>query len=564
MGSDDNPFPDRDASDGEGQAALATLESAAVPDVTDNSYQAQVAALEEYAQTAFNEVLAQYRFLGLLAGIKGPNDSQEDVDAARAAVMEALEEVLKAGPLAEQVNAGWDAVLQQKDALQERIFEGLRAGGDSDALMSAQGLLDEIVKGHPHDQYEGTLEQIGSGAYRPNYDSQLEYVPPELRGDFSKLMDAQERLAVLEDARRAERRAAVVNFFRRIWDGVKNYYEENMALIRNGQWLLATGRIAVDAAIFAAEEVVVAGIVTAIIGVTGGMAAGIAIVLRSAVRAMLSVVRTGTRVVRNVRASYVFKIELRKVEPGVLYSNPIPFNVTVSRKLDYHKEIDVETDLTPDERSAVGEGGQGSLEPDADAPESGSAGGREHAKARDEDGDEAGSQRLPEKRIDCFSVPRNVDPDEFRRQLAEQQATINNMTADDVAYAHAVLDQARRTWRESGQKGSFTKLIRGNGQAQRAAREQYAQQLEASGLAEDAIEEIMSGLDATHYLDIIAGGDPDHVGMGGSNENQRIGPAWAQANTLTGVSRADQLRNEADAMRAAGLHDQKMRHVKLC
>lgn len=148
-----------------------------------------------------------------------------------------------------------------------------------------------------------------------------------------------------------------------------------MALIRNGQSLLATGRIAVDNAIFAAEEVVVAGIVTAIIGVTGGSAAGMAIVLRSAVRAMLSVVRTGTRVVRNVRASYVFKIELRKVEPGVLCSNPVPFNVTVGRKLDYEKPVDVERDLTLDERRAMGEGGQGSLEPDADAPDEGINGG---------------------------------------------------------------------------------------------------------------------------------------------------------------------------------------------
>lgn len=353
------------------QARLSGPQSALVPDVTDTSYQAQAAALGEYAQNAFNEVLAQYRFLGLLAGIRGPSDGPEDVEAARAAVMEALEEVLRAGPLSQQVDSGWKAVQQKRDALRERVFAGLRSGGNIDGLMAAEGLLGQIVGGHPHNQSETWHEQVAGGAYRLNYQSQLTHVPADLRGDFDALIAAQEQLSRLEDARRAQSRAAVVSFFTRIWDGVRKYYEENMALIRNGQWLLATGRIAVDAAIFAAEEVVVAGIVTAIIGVTGGLAAGMAIVLRSAVRGMLSVVRTGTRVVRNIRANYVFRIELRKVEPGVLYSNPIPFNVTVGRKLNYEKVIDVEKDLTPNERRAVGEGGQGSLEPDADAPEAG-------------------------------------------------------------------------------------------------------------------------------------------------------------------------------------------------
>lgn len=117
-----------------------------------------------------------------------------------------------------------------------------------------------------------------------------------------------------------------------------------------------------------------ARLVGAIIGVTGGLATGMAIVLRSAVRGMLSMARTGTRVVRNIRANYVFRIELRKVEPSVLYSNPVPFNVTMGRKLNYEKAIDAEKDLTPNERRAVGEGGQGSPEPDADAPEAGTGG----------------------------------------------------------------------------------------------------------------------------------------------------------------------------------------------
>lgn len=241
--------------------------------------------------------------------------------------------------------------------------------------MAADGLLGGIVAGHPANQSETWHEQVASGAYRSNYQAELANAPANLRRDFEELIAAQEELSGLEDMRRPERWAAIVNYFKEIWNGVRKYYEENMALIRNGQWLLATGRLAVDAALFAAEEVVVTGIVTAIIGITAGVAAGMALMLRSAVRAMLSVVRTGTRVVHKIRANYVFRIELRKVEPGVLYSNPIPFNVTVKRKLNYRKTIDVEKDLTPDERHAMGEGAQGShVEADVDHAEAGTQG----------------------------------------------------------------------------------------------------------------------------------------------------------------------------------------------
>lgn len=351
------------------QADLSAITSAAAPDVTDISYQAQMAALEEYAQSAFNEVLAQYRFLGLLAGIRGPNDSEQDVEDARNAVMEALAEVLRAGPLAEQVRNSWTDVQQKRDNLREQINEAVRAGNYEEELQAADSLLSEIVPGNPENQSETWHEMVAAGEYREGLGRRLERVPPRMLQDFQELIAAQEQLSALEDLRRSERRAAIANFFRRIWQGILDYYNENMELIRKGQWLLATGRIAVDAAVFAAEEIVVAGIVTAVIGVTAGIAAGMAIVLRSAVRAMLSVVRTGTRVVRNIRATYVFKIELRKVEPGIIYSNPIPFNITIGRKLNYEKQIDVSKDLTPNERRAMGEGGQGSLEPDVDAPE---------------------------------------------------------------------------------------------------------------------------------------------------------------------------------------------------
>lgn len=71
-----------------------------------------------------------------------------------------------------------------------------------------------------------------------------------------------------------------------------------------------------------------------------------------------------------------------------------------------------------------------------------------------------GARSTRKLRVRCFDLPRGVNRDEFRRQLKEQQATIRSMTADDMAYAHTVLDHAREAWAGSGKKGSFTNLLR--------------------------------------------------------------------------------------------------------
>ena len=351
------------------------IESAAVPDVTDTSYQSQMAALGEHAQSSFNEVLAQYRFLGLLAGFPGPNDGPNAVSEARAAIIEALGDFLEAGPLAGQVSSAFDSIRRSRDALQEQIFTQMRsADGDFDGALRAQQLLDRVVRGHPSNQSETYLEQLASGAYDERFAADVANLPPEYQSAFTDLIAKNRELAGLEDSLRGQRRAAIVNWFSGLWNGVKKYYNDNMALIQNGQWLLATGRIAIDAAIFAAEEIIVSGIVAAVVGLTGGLALGMALALRSAVRLALNVVKQGSRTVRNVRAAYVFRITLNKIEPGMLTSNRIPLNATSVRRVDYEKVVDVEVDLTPNERRAVGEGGQGSTVRDPDASEQGTGG----------------------------------------------------------------------------------------------------------------------------------------------------------------------------------------------
>jgi hypothetical protein len=77
--------------------------------------------------------------------------------------------------------------------------------------------------------------------------------------------------------------------------------------------------------------------------------------------------------------------------------------------------------------------------------------------------------------------------------------------------------------------------------------------------APEEIKKIMSSVNATHYLDIIAGGDLSSVGIGGAVENQRIGPMWTQN------GRVEELRQEAARMRAAGQADKLMQvTLRIC
>lgn len=542
--------------DAQRQQYIQQIASASVPDVVDTSYQAQLASLGDYAQTAFNEVLAQYRFMGLVCGIKSESagDTDQDVQDARDAIVEAISDFLNVeeGPIGSQIAQAFGEYQDMRDAtdIYERFpgshYEGMRVhelvtgigtfGHPGDTASYAQEIVDGLRRPDlTQDLAQGRLSQAGA-----------DYVM-EAAAKYEEAV----RLDLIRRELNAERRR---QWWNSVWDGVRAYYDENMELIRNGQWLLATGRIAIDAMIFAAEEIVITGLVVGIVAVTGGLAAGIMLALRAALRAALSVVRMGTRTVRRVNATWDFKIELRKVEPGILYSNPIPVNVTIGRKLDFEHRVDVANDLTPDERRALGEGGEGSTRPDADSGEGGDG-------SRDVDAD--GNPRRPmgpERDVECFPPPPNGTPEElaeFNRQLQEQQDTINNMTADDMAYAQTVLNQAQTRWREMGNSGSGTSLIR-DPAAQRRARILHAANLRRQGLSRAQVNDIMANLDATHFLDIIAGGDPRRVGTGGSAANQRIGPTWARVNTPTGVSRSGQLGEIANSMRNANMSDHRM------
>jgi len=124
--------------------------------------------------------------------------------------------------------------------------------------------------------------------------------------------------------------------------------------------------------------------------------------------------------------------------------------------------------------------------------------------------------------IDCFNVPEGVDREEFERQLKEQQDEINNTDIDTL--------QARRQRFRDGE-------AKRDRRAQREARREWIRDRRkelmnsnppmAFDAAEAAAQQDALLLDATHVIDMVAGGNPSTIsGLGNSRVNRSIGSQW--------------------------------------
>ncbi|WP_164547477.1 MULTISPECIES: PAAR-like domain-containing protein [unclassified Bosea (in: a-proteobacteria)] len=172
-------------------------------------------------------------------------------------------------------------------------------------------------------------------------------------------------------------------------------------------------------------------------------------------------------------------------------------------------------------------------------------------KKAEEDGD-GGARSTRVMDVECFEVPDNLKGKaaEYKRQLDEQMNYINErMTADDMAYAHWVLEKAQGT-----------KLLR-QPYLQQQHRAAYKRYLSGQGLSKEQIEAKTAGMAATHFLDMVAGGNPavfskDAAGnpvLGDSEVNSYIGNQWTQK------GRAASLKEEAEHMRKEGRSGEKMK-----
>ncbi|MBB2682457.1 polymorphic toxin type 15 domain-containing protein (plasmid) [Rhizobium sophoriradicis] len=144
--------------------------------------------------------------------------------------------------------------------------------------------------------------------------------------------------------------------------------------------------------------------------------------------------------------------------------------------------------------------------------------------------------------IDCFNPPEGSTPDqinEFRRQLKEQQDTINGMDPGQLVQN---IDRFAKYGRPDGDAAG-RKLTRDTYRTQRT-RELERQYLKEGKnnfreLAASDVAKEMANLAATHTLDLVAGGDGSISGMGNKTINSSLGAQWKGR-------RAAQLRQHAE------------------
>jgi hypothetical protein len=132
--------------------------------------------------------------------------------------------------------------------------------------------------------------------------------------------------------------------------------------------------------------------------------------------------------------------------------------------------------------------------------------------------------------VPCFEQPKGTDPTEFDRQLAEQESAINKMSPEElITRRTAVKDLGTKALRQP----EAQQLARDTFSKQRLP-EIYKQFRNQGQTGADAIRNArtqlgneLGRLDATHELDIVAGGDAANIsGMADRSVNRSIGSQW--------------------------------------
>lgn len=129
--------------------------------------------------------------------------------------------------------------------------------------------------------------------------------------------------------------------------------------------------------------------------------------------------------------------------------------------------------------------------------------------------------------VDCFTPPKGADPDEFNKQLKEQQDTINNMKPDDL------LDNMQKYVKDGRGAGDATARSQQRQdwlqeRTRDLTQEYSATMSQSEAAAKAAADAAAEGrlLAATHDLDLVAGGSGNLSGMGNRSINSSIGSQW--------------------------------------
>lgn len=312
------------------------------------------------------EYAARVRFYGLVAGVGDP----KDVEAARETIRKALEGIDLSTSLS-KATAKEEETRRAHEQARTRLNEALyryrsELAGPMDTLdrpLSERELSDWI-------------------AARPD-------LPAELRELAQAERQAYGAFTWAYDNRTVQMHGALRGVFR--WFG--EAYNAIVASIRDGTWKAGLCRFGAEVGFAILEGAAIAALGT--IGL--GAALAVLKISAKAVNAGSSLVRISVRATRSPRPGRLLDPERESFE------------------LDFHRPIDTDRELTPDERRLLGEENQGNTRPTGDA---GPVDGDGHAAHR-------GARHLDPKM-------RQKLEDEQSQMMETTRATLGNKTRGPV------------------------------------------------------------------------------------------------------------------------------------
>jgi hypothetical protein len=142
------------------------------------------------------------------------------------------------------------------------------------------------------------------------------------------------------------------------------------------------------------------------------------------------------------------------------------------------------------------------------------------------------TSKLKQKEVPCFKKNSKGKPEEYDRQLNDQEKGLNDLTAEEYLKGRAAYSSTKRKSTAETRTDFKDKLIETDTKAGMSKAE-----------ATTKAESKMKTLHALHNPDLIAGGKDKTTTMGDKSVNQSIGSQWKK--------RVDALDKEAkDAVKA--------------
>ncbi len=148
--------------------------------------------------------------------------------------------------------------------------------------------------------------------------------------------------------------------------------------------------------------------------------------------------------------------------------------------------------------------------------------------------------RAPKRACKCFNKPKSgkVSDKEMSAQIKEQQNRINSMDPAELKRRRDMVKALQEQKKGLGSLRDSTSQNAARAKFRKRETRKLLPSLRQKG-AKKKVAEMMAGLDATHALDIVAGGAPNEIsGLQNRSVNRSMGSQWMQKGRLDDLDKA--------------------------